>query len=80
MGAVKSTIIKGCNEIVETMYIWAALAKTGLARASVIYHQNHRCPGEWITIDLIKIALNMLVRKFRKLNCCSMNDNNRQIH
>jgi hypothetical protein len=29
------------------------------------YHQNHRCPGEWITIDLMKIAVDMLVNKMK---------------
>lgn len=26
---------------------------------------NHRCPGEWITIDLMKVALDVLVRRIR---------------
>ena len=29
------------------------------------YHQNHRCPGEWITIDLMKIAVDMLVNRMK---------------
>ncbi len=29
------------------------------------YHQNHRCPGEWITIDLMKIAVDMLVNQMK---------------
>ncbi|MGD8176673.1 cytochrome P450 [Marinimicrobium sp. C6131] len=29
-------------------------------------HQiNHRCPGEWITIDLIKIALDVMLKRMR---------------
>ena len=26
------------------------------------YYTNHRCPGEWITIELMKVALNLLTQ------------------
>ena len=29
------------------------------------HHMNHRCPGEWIAIELMKIALDFLARRIR---------------
>jgi fatty-acid peroxygenase len=29
------------------------------------YHANHRCPGEWITMELMRVALDFLVNRIR---------------
>lgn len=44
---------------------WNGSAFNFIPQGGGDHYENHRCPGEWITIALMKMALNLLTRSMR---------------